>query len=293
MNGAGHHVPRRQLGRRVISRHERLAVAVHQPRALAAQGLGRQGRGVAADIDGGGMELDELRIGDLRAGQGGEAQTLAPQLGRSRSHGIETADTARGQNHGRRDNLGQLSALFDQHAPDAAAVVLQEAAQALARPDLDVRMGKRRRGDSGHDGATGLVALDPRHAGPAVGGFQAEEERPLGVSIEGRAQLGQPADGRCPLCRQQGRALRIDQTGAGGHSICGVQSRVVVLRQGRGHAALGPGRGATLVERGAGEHHDLARGRRQGGREAGEPGADDEDAVVPDAGRHQISSTST
>jgi hypothetical protein len=54
-----------------------------QDRALAAQGLGGQGGGIAADVDGRGVELHELRIGDLGPGQGGQAQALAAHLGRA------------------------------------------------------------------------------------------------------------------------------------------------------------------------------------------------------------------
>ena len=48
----------------VQRRHEALSGAVDQNGALAAQGLGGERRGIAADVDGGGMELHELGVGD-------------------------------------------------------------------------------------------------------------------------------------------------------------------------------------------------------------------------------------
>ena len=90
---------------RVIAGHEGLAVAVHQARAFSAQGLGGQGRGVGADVDGGGMELDELGIVDARADGGGQGQALAAHGGRIGGDRIEAAEAAGRQDGGRRDDL--------------------------------------------------------------------------------------------------------------------------------------------------------------------------------------------
>ena len=69
VDGAGDHVARRQLGVRMVAGHEPLAVGVDQHGAFAAQRLGGQRRGVAADVDGRGVELHEFGVGDQRAGQ--------------------------------------------------------------------------------------------------------------------------------------------------------------------------------------------------------------------------------
>ena len=61
MDGARHHIARRQFGIGMDRGHEALALLVDQDRAFAAQRLGGQRRGIAADGDGGGMELHEFR----------------------------------------------------------------------------------------------------------------------------------------------------------------------------------------------------------------------------------------
>ena len=68
VDGSRNHVAGREIAASVIADHERLASRVHQNRAFAPQGFGGQRRGVAGDVDGGGMELDEFRIADDRAG---------------------------------------------------------------------------------------------------------------------------------------------------------------------------------------------------------------------------------
>ena len=67
-DAARDNVARRQFGVLVQGRHEALAGAIDQNRAFAAQRFGGQRRGIAADVDGGGMELHEFGIGDARAG---------------------------------------------------------------------------------------------------------------------------------------------------------------------------------------------------------------------------------
>ena len=60
--------------------HEALAAPVDEQRAFAAQRLGGERGGVAADIDGGRMELDELRVGDHGAGASGDGDAFAARL---------------------------------------------------------------------------------------------------------------------------------------------------------------------------------------------------------------------
>ena len=61
--------------------HEALAARVDQRRAFAAQRLGGQRRRVAADVDGGGVELHELRVADHRAGPRRHGEAFAARYG--------------------------------------------------------------------------------------------------------------------------------------------------------------------------------------------------------------------
>ena len=74
MDRARHHVARRQIG------DERFALGVDDMCAFAAQRFGRERRGIAADVDGGGMELHELGIGDQRARRARPWRSLGPAL---------------------------------------------------------------------------------------------------------------------------------------------------------------------------------------------------------------------
>src|SRR5690606_14847399 len=67
-NGARHEVTRGEFGIRMQCLQEALASAIDEGRAFAAQRFCRQGSGVAGDVDGGWMELNELCVCDDGAG---------------------------------------------------------------------------------------------------------------------------------------------------------------------------------------------------------------------------------
>ena len=73
---------------------------VDQHRAFAAQRFGGERRRIAADVDGGGMELHEFRIGDQRARARRHAEAFAARLQRIGGDGIERAEAAGGEDHG-------------------------------------------------------------------------------------------------------------------------------------------------------------------------------------------------
>ena len=80
MDGARHDIARREFRIGVNGRHEAAAGFVDQHRAFAAQRFGRERRGIAADGDGGRMELHEFGIGDHRAGARRHAEAFAARL---------------------------------------------------------------------------------------------------------------------------------------------------------------------------------------------------------------------
>ncbi len=62
--------------------HEALAGGVDQDGAFAAQRFGGQRRRIDIGVDGGGMELHELGVGDHGAGAGREGNGLAARVAR-------------------------------------------------------------------------------------------------------------------------------------------------------------------------------------------------------------------
>src|SRR5687768_17419834 len=67
----------RELGETMTIAHESLAVGVDECRALAAHGLRHQRERVLRCIERGGMELDELHVGQLRAGTVRDREAIA------------------------------------------------------------------------------------------------------------------------------------------------------------------------------------------------------------------------
>ena len=91
--------------------------------ALAAQRLGGERRRVAADVERGRVELDELGVGDDGAGAGGHAEAAALGLRRVGGDGVEMADAA-----GREDD----GARRETHRRAAGARPRDDAGDALA-----------------------------------------------------------------------------------------------------------------------------------------------------------------
>ncbi len=145
-------------------------------------------------------------------------------------------------------------------------------------------MGRRhgRGRDGAHDLAAGLVALDPRDPGAAVGRFQALGEAAVRVAVEGRAERRQPAHRVWTLAGKNFGHGRIDQSGAGRDGVGGVGFRVIAGRQGRGDTALRPGGRTAVQQRRGAQHQRLARGAGQGGAETGQARPDDQHAVMAD-----------
>ena len=77
VDGAGHHVARRQFGARVVLRHEARAVGQSQDAALAAHRFGDQeGLGVRV-VQAGRVELDELHVGHPASGAPAHGDAVA------------------------------------------------------------------------------------------------------------------------------------------------------------------------------------------------------------------------
>ena len=100
VDGAGHDVPRRQLGARVEPVHEAVAVGQQQLAAFAAHRLGDQERLGLAVVQAGGVELVELHVGDPAAGAPGHGDAVAGGAVRVAGVQVDLAGAAGGQHHG-------------------------------------------------------------------------------------------------------------------------------------------------------------------------------------------------
>ena len=191
VNRASHDVARLQIGVVRLTQQE-TSLAVDQPRAFAAQGLGRQRRRVQTHVDGGGMKLHELGIENLSPRQGGQGHPFALEGRRGRGGGEQAARPAGGQNHRRRRDLDQTTVrpARDHRADDPPVGVLRQGLQPTVVPDLDPLFGADRRDHGRQDGAARAVAADPRHARGGMGGFQTNDETAVRIAVERRAQGG-------------------------------------------------------------------------------------------------------
>ncbi|MNV36630.1 hypothetical protein D3C71_1281160 [compost metagenome] len=283
-----HDVARGQIGVFVRAQQEG-AGPVDQPGTLAAQGLGRQRRRVETYIDGGGMELHELRVEDFSPRLIGQRQSLAAQGRGVGRHLIQTADPAGGQDHGGgKDLVHPSAATFDQGPAHPAVRVLDQAAQPPVFPDLDMFGGARGGHHRRQDGPPGAVAAHPRHARQAVRRFQRDGKSARLVPIKRRAQRGQPLYRLTSALGQGARRLGLDQPGARPFGVFRMQDRAVLGRQGRREPALGPGRGAGVQQGLRRDDQSFRRPGLQRGRQPRQSAAYDQRPVMPDA-RHASS----
>ena len=96
VDGAGDHVARGQLRVRVHVRHEAVPGAVQQHRALPAHGLGHHERPLRNQ---GGVELDELGVGQHGAGLPSQGRAVAGGAGGVGGLRVQPADASGGQQH--------------------------------------------------------------------------------------------------------------------------------------------------------------------------------------------------
>jgi hypothetical protein len=121
----GHDVAGCQLDQRVDADHEPLPRPVAQHRALAAQRLADQrllAASVRAQVEGGGVELDELQVGGDRAGAQAEGDAVARGDRRVGGGGVDLPHAAGGEH----DRAGA-------HRADAVGAALAQHVQGDAR----------------------------------------------------------------------------------------------------------------------------------------------------------------
>ena len=266
---AGHLVARCEL------LDEALPLGVEQRGALAPDRLGDQEALAARDTDDrGGVELDELEIGQRGAGGVGEQQPdaeRARRVGRARP---QRGRAARGQ-HGR---PGADRPPVLEGDPDAAALVggRPQRGGARALEHQDPGLGDDDGRELADDAAARRAAAGVRDAAAPVATLQAQRQRALLVDVEDHAELPQVGDGAWRLADQDVGGGPAHGAPAGDLGVPPVQIGCVVGAERGGQPPLGPVGGGLRERRGRDEHDVGAlAGGGQRGVEAGTAGADD------------------
>ena len=124
--------------------HEGVALSVNQARAVTAQGLCRQRRWVEADVDGGGVELDKIWIGDHRAGYGCQRHGFAAKAVGIGCYIIEPAKAPRRQDHGIGKDRLDLAISLNQGPANPPADILDQSPNGGPLQNLNEGAGANR-----------------------------------------------------------------------------------------------------------------------------------------------------
>ena len=286
VDGARDDVARRELGARVVALHERLAVGPTEHRPLAAQRLGHEEGLRLGVVEAGRVELEELHVGDRRAGAVGHGDAVA---GRDVGVGgveVDLARAARAEEGRARGEAVHLArrAVEDVGAPADGALAAreQEVDGEVALVDGDVRRGA-------HGLAEGADHLAPGR----VGGVQ---DAPLRVpalapevvlvvvgvaaQVEVRAQGDEIAHPVRALAHHHLDRVAVAEPVAGGERVGDVRLEAVLRAPHRGDAALRVA-AVALGEPVLGDQRDVpgARALERAG-EAGDAAAEHQEVAL-------------
>ena len=249
VDGARHHVAGAELGHRVLVRHEAVAVGVAQDRALAADGLADQPQGALAEGEGGGVELDELQVGERGAGAGGQGGAVGGGAERVRRPRVQVAGAAGGQHH-RTGPPRDLAAVRGRGSAGRRRARGGRRPPGPSPPPRSATRGSRRRAP-----ASAATMCAPVASPPACTTRAAEwaPSRPSSSPPRGSRSNRTPRRSRR---LDLGRALRADpgdrldvaEAGAGREGVGDVRVNRVARVDRRGDAR--PGRGGCCPRRG-------------------------------------------
>lgn len=185
-------------------------------------------------------------------------------LGRVGGHAKEPAATTGGEHCFAGADAALTCGAAREHAGHRA-LALEQGHRSHAFHQGDVCCSARSFHERTHDGATGEIAGDARHARARMRGFERGGEVAGGITIEGHTKCEQSLDRARRFARNQQRHGGIDQTCPGGDRVGSMLFWTVGRTDRRGDATLRPGTRCRLTER-RGRQHD-ATTRRQLERE--------------------------
>ena len=257
-----------QLAAGVGAEQEAPPVRVHDQGALATDRLADEEGGGSRQREDGGVELDELDVGDVGARLVSEGDAVAGGPGRvggvAPEGGCPTGrEDHRSGSHARPLPGGGIAELDT----DAAIAVQHQPGDHLTLEDGGAALMKALQ-QGGLDGGAGGVAAGMEHPGPAVSSLPVEVDA-VRVAVECHTPVGQLGHPGRRILDQQAHRPLVAEAATGGHGVLEVQLRGVVGTDRGSDPALG-GRGAAVTGAALAHHqHASAWG---GGEHGGEPG---------------------
>ena len=164
-------VARGQFGIGMEVDHETMAGTIDEGRALAAQRFRRQRRGIAADVDGGRVELHEFSIGNDGTGARRHGEAEPARFSGIGGDTIEMANAAGRQDDRAGGKLVPSAFGITQHHADHAAIMGDEIFHRAVFQDLDGGRLAHARDQRLHDGLASHVALHAHNTTLAMGGL--------------------------------------------------------------------------------------------------------------------------
>ncbi len=223
---AGNDIARGQLGVGMDGEHKTLAEIVHEGCSFAPDRLGDQRHRVAPDGKRRRVELNELHVGEHRAGPRGHRDTVAGRFYGVGRKSIEAAHSAGGEHDGgcrERDELaGRI--LARAHAVDAISVD-QEILRGRVLDDLDRGILSHRFDQRLEDLVPGRVSARFDDAPALMRRLTPQCEFALVGPVECRAELEQLFHARGCVLGEDLDDLRIADAGAGALRVDRVQTR--------------------------------------------------------------------
>src|ERR1019366_5629806 len=234
-----------QLSPGVGVEKEAAPVCVHDQSALATNRLADEEGGGARQREDGGVELDELDVGDVGARLIGESDAVAGGPGRVGGVAPEGGCPAGREDHGAgghpRPLPGGGIAELD---PDATVTVPDQAGDYLTLEDRGGALVEALQ-QGGLDGGAGGIAAGMEDPSPAVSRLAVEVDA-VPVAVECNAPLGQLGHPSRSLLDHQAHRPLAAEAAASGHGVLEVQLRGIVGGPRGGDPALGGG-GAAVV----------------------------------------------
>ena len=262
-----------------IAARKRLPAASSRTAPSPPEGFGDEEGGTVAADERGGVELDELEVANDRACAEGEAEAVSGGDGGVGGVGVERAGAAGGEDGGDGGDRGVLAGRAGDDCADAAAGFECEFDGGVGLAEVDVAAL-----DALFEGALdvqpGAVAAGVEDAGLGVRALLSERDSAVWGAVEVDAEIDQASDGGWPLGGEDFDGRFVAEPVAGADRVGGVALGVIGRGDGGGDAALG----AVGIGLADGALADQADGAvltgQQGGIEAGETGADDQEVDV-------------
>ncbi|PKV87071.1 hypothetical protein BX283_4662 [Streptomyces sp. TLI_146] len=284
----GDDVARRQLGKLVLPEHEARPGGVDEMGALSPYRLGDQrllALGVGAEEQHGGVELDELQVGDLGAGPQRQGDAVAGGDRRIGGGREDLAHAAGGEHHGGGVDGPHAVVLALAHDVQGDArrtpVVVPQQVQYERVLDGPYGLLADRLDQCAGDLGAGGVAARVGDAAAVVAALAGQRDGAGVVGVEVGAGGDQPPHRVRALGDQQAHRVLVTQARARHQRVVQVLCGGVALAEGRRDAALRPARRAVVEPR-LGHHHggEPGGGAAQGRGQARHARADDHDVRV-------------